>query len=61
MWRDLIAPKLISNGNQAIQPLSTIKKCAKRAIKSAVKVLGEDALAKYEGTLQGRISPNICG
>lgn len=29
------------------------KKCAKRAIKSAVKVLGEDALAKYEGTLSG--------
>lgn len=37
-------------GNSA---LINDKKCAKRAIKSAVKVLGEDALAKYEGTLSG--------
>lgn len=38
------------SGNSA---LINDKKCAKRAIKSAVKVLGEDALAKYEGTLSG--------
>lgn len=38
------------SGNSA---LINDKKCAKRAIKSAVKVLGEDTLAKYEGTLSG--------
>lgn len=38
------------SGNSA---LINDKKCAKRAIKSAVKVLGEDALTKYEGTLSG--------
>lgn len=38
------------SGNSA---LINDKKCTKRAIKSAVKVLGEDALAKYEGTLSG--------
>lgn len=38
------------SGNPA---LINDKKCAKRAIKSAVKVLGEDALTKYEGTLSG--------
>ena len=38
------------SGNSA---LINDKKCAKRAIKSTVKVLGEDALAKYEGTLSG--------
>lgn len=37
-------------GNSA---LINDKKCAKRAIKSAVRVLGEDSLAKYEGTLSG--------
>lgn len=37
-------------GNSA---LINEKKCAKRAIKSAVRVLGEDSLAKYEGTLSG--------
>lgn len=38
------------SGNSA---LINDKACAKRAVKSAIKVLGEDALAKYEGTLSG--------
>lgn len=38
------------SGNSA---LINDKVCAKRAVKSAIKVLGEDALAKYEGTLSG--------
>lgn len=37
-------------GNSA---LINDKVCTRRAIRSAVKVLGEDALAKYEGTLSG--------
>ena len=37
-------------GNSA---LINDKACAKRAIKSAVKILGEEALAHYEGTLSG--------
>ena len=37
-------------GNSA---LINDKVCTKRALKSAVKVLGEDTLAKYEGTLSG--------
>lgn len=37
-------------GNSA---LINDKACTRRAIRSAVKVLGEDALAKYEGTLSG--------
>ena len=37
-------------GNSA---LINDKTCVKRAIKSAVRVLGEDALAHYEGTLSG--------
>lgn len=38
------------SGNSA---LINDKVCAKCAVKSAIKVLGEDALAKYEGTLSG--------
>lgn len=37
-------------GNSA---LINDKVCTRRAIRSTVKVLGEDALAKYEGTLSG--------
>lgn len=37
-------------GNSA---LINDKVCTRRAVRSAIKVLGEDALAKYEGTLSG--------
>ena len=37
-------------GNSA---LINDRTCARRAVRSAIKVLGEDALAKYEGTLSG--------
>ena len=38
------------SGNSA---LINDKTCVKRALKSAIRVLGEEALARYEGTLSG--------